>query len=427
MTERDNRPSGPGEPEPVDAEFEPAEPLLQDSPEEESPSRGKGGAGPVAVLLASVIVAAVAGGLSGYVSGTRAVTVEPAATGSSAGLSGLEDRIAALEQAPRPDAPDIAPAMERLDALESRIAALEARPAANGEPAGEASPELVARLRGIEDRLEQAVQDVETAGSNAEQALAAAQDARSAAAEAASDAARALDTPAPSAPIAADAAPDLAPRLESLTGRVSALETGRSSVSARIETLESALDATQRQAERALEAADEAARADPGSVARLAERALALAALRDAAAGEASFEAERAALARLWPGREELQTLAAHARSGVDDSRTLARSFPAEAILDASGGGRALFGLVRIRPAPEPGAARNDPARLVSDAEAALEEGDLASALSAVDRLDGPAAEAARDWRLAARARLEVDQAVAGLRAALSQAEEDAR
>ncbi len=424
----------PGEPEPVDAEFEDAEPLLQNSPEEAETKRSRA-AGPIAIVLAAVVAAGPVGGLAGYLAATQSAPAGsplPAAS-DPAVLSALETRLSALEDAPAPqpaEPADLAPVMSRLDALESRVAALESAPAADPQAAAPAaSPELAGRIREIEQRLETAILDAGSAAENAAVALSAAQDAatRAQTAEtvAAEAAQQASSAPAPASAAAAPSpAPQVLDRLDSLSARLDALETFEAQAAGQLQSVQDAAADAGSAADQALTLARELANADPSAPARLAERALALAALRDAAAGEQSFEAERAALARVWSGREELSVLSRHARGGVDDLRSLTRAFPADAILEAAGGRRAFFGVVSVRPEAGGGAA-DDPARIVADAELALADGALPQAIEAIERLDGPAAEAARGWLQAARARAEVDAAVASLRASLA-AEGDA-
>ncbi|MGH6917192.1 MAG: mitofilin family membrane protein, partial [Geminicoccaceae bacterium] len=75
-----------------------------------------------------------------------------------------------------------------------------------------------------------------------------------------------------------------------------------------------------------------------------------------------------------------------------------------------------LMRLVTVRPVGDD--VRGDTAEArVARAEAALDKGDLASAVAELDQLEGRPAAVAADWLGQAKARLGADQAVAQLRA----------
>ena len=74
-----------------------------------------------------------------------------------------------------------------------------------------------------------------------------------------------------------------------------------------------------------------------------------------------------------------------------------------------------LRSLVTVRPVG--GDVTGDsPEAHLARAEARLGEGDLASAVTELEALEGPAAEAAAPWLAGARARLAADQAIEALR-----------
>src|SRR5690606_38063773 len=119
--------------------------------------------------------------------------------------------------------------------------------------------------------------------------------------------------------------------LQDFQARIAALEAAGSAAPSEIdasalEALErrvAAAEALARDAHEQAAAAGEAASAPAGAAAQadrvLAARAIALVALTDAAQSDMSFEAERAALARVWPGRPELIAMATFARAGAPD------------------------------------------------------------------------------------------------------------
>lgn len=391
----------PGEAEPIDAEFEPARP-------ERRSTAGLARAGGIAMLLV------MAGGLGGAAGWLAAGQNAPAA-GPDA-----EAQIARLES--------------QLAGLNARLNAAEDRPLTEMVPA-EALRTFDGEIRALAERLDAA--EARPAGEAAAQvdtaALDALLDARLAALRAELDDVRALAERAASTG-SADGV-DLRPVTEALealdtrlTARIERVETDmaamadRQSASAR-----EALDALGASEERmlaritALEArSDEEsreARTGAEAVERSAARILAFTALRETAQTSESFEAERANLARLWPNAPGLATLQPHARRGVASADELAASFPVTAINAASGETRRFFGLFELRPADS---APDSALALTRQAQSRLARGDLSGAVEAASRLEGAPAEAASDWLAQARARLEIDAALATLRNALS-------
>ena len=74
-----------------------------------------------------------------------------------------------------------------------------------------------------------------------------------------------------------------------------------------------------------------------------------------------------------------------------------------------------LRSLVTVRPVGGD-VAGDSPEAHLARAEARLDEGDLAGAVSELEALEGPAAEAAAPWLAGARARVAADQAIEALR-----------
>ena len=391
--------------EPVDAEFK----SVSDS--EAAPGRGGGGylGGLILFVLATLAggtlgawgaqfvmeprpayddaqlaeqVMALETRLSGVESG------EPAAAESD--LEALRQRIEALESAPLADPAD----PEALSALTARVEALEtAIPAETGT-----DPALTARL----DRIESQAGRAETLANQALELPAAADPASILSLEDRISDLESAETPAPV-------------DLSDLEARLAALETASATMSEdRVAALEARISAAEDAATAAGSATDETA-----SARSLAARTLALIALTEIAETGQSFEAERAALVRLWPDRDELAALRPMARAGVPTADSLTASFPGEAIRAAAGEQRAFFGLVEVRRTD--GTSEGDsPQALTRLAEARLARGDLEGAVAAVSRLEGDPAEAAQAWLLTAEARLTVNDSLTALRAALA-------
>lgn len=385
----------PGQAEPIDAEFEPARP-------ERRSTAGLARAAGIALLFL------LAGGLGGAAGWLAAGLNAPAAgTDADAQIARLESQLAGLEA--RLNAAEDRPLTEmvpadalrtfdsEIRALEERVEAIEARPAGEaGEGFDEAA--LIALLDERAAALGAELDEVRTLARSAGNAEGT--DLRPV-----TGALEALDT--------------------RLTGRLDRLEADmaqRQNASVR-EALDTLGASEERLLARiaALEARSEEesreARTGAEAVERSAARILAFTALREAAQSSESFEAERAALARLWPNAPGLSALQRHARRGVATADELADSFPAAAIRSASGETRRFLGLFEIRPA---NGSPDSALALVSQAESRLARGDLAGAVEATARLEGAAAEAASAWLAQARARLETEAALATLRNALS-------
>ena len=161
---------------------------------------------------------------------------------------------------------------------------------------------------------------------------------------------------------------------------------------------------------------------------------LALLQIRDAVETARPFATEYDALTALARNRPEIGEAAASlseaAKSGVATRAVLAKRLhevaagiasAAPSASDADWGSEALArlrGLVTIRRVG--GAGQSGSEAAVSAAESNLAAGDLAGAISALDRLSGAPAEAARPWLQMARQRLAVENALRRVEALLT-------
>lgn len=399
----DNTPPA-GEAEPIDAEFEPAKP------------EKRSGGGRAALRLGGLVLLLVLAGGAGGVAGWFAAALHgPDAAAGDAATARLESRIAGMEA--RLNAAEDRPLSEMVPTealrsfdqairgLEERIEAVEARPAdeagagidetAVGALLDERDAALRAELDVLRDRIAARTPEGEPAGlAPLEEALGA------------------LDTRLSAQEDRLDAGLAATEERQSEAHR----QLSRSAFEAISET-EAALSARLDALEARLSEAVTSAGGEAEAVERSAARILAFTALREAAQGPESFEAERANLARLWPNAPGLAALQPHARRGVRSANDLADSFPAASIRSASGETRRFMGLFEIRPADS---APDSALALVRQAESRLARGDLEGAAEAAGRLEGPAAEAVADWLAQARARLDIEGALITLRNALS-------
>jgi len=412
--------SDPTEPEPVDAEFEPAE----DAPRPTKP-RISGGIG--GYFLTFLIAAFAGGGLGGWI----AWTLDQTSAGPVADISGLESRISALEGSPAPVEFDASSLEVRLSALEAtpvstqdpvdlsnietRIDALEAiDPTAFANPAHvDRIAELEVAARQNEALANQALDQIGAMEGGVDSAVLAALEVRLAAFESEEPS---IDIGVDLSPmearltaLEAQEAPDVFDA-EPLTQRLEALESAPpvdlTALTARIEALET------RQSE------DQSQSATGDTSARqLAARSLALVALIETARSGQSFEAERAALARLWSSQPQLATLADHARSGVPNMEILANTYPRQDIENAIGTNRIFFGLIEVRPSS---GSEASPLARVALARERLDRDDLPGAVLLTEQLEGAPLEAAQSWLVQARARLAINSALTDLRAALT-------
>jgi|GEM_PF-1208165 len=422
------------DPEPLDAEFEPAE--TTDIPGTE-PRPRSGATGLITVFL----LASLVGGGLGF-AGARyfPAPVDAIDAGAaserealSASLTGLETRLSALE-AEDPEGAARRAAQRALSDIAPRLDALESTPAGTTD------------LSAIEDRLT-ALEAAEPA--DASQAVAPFDSAPLEARLASLEAGQAELQSRTQSALDAVQQPGIDPQiLQNLTDRIAALEAAAdnaaqqpttpnvteadlAAVLDRVERLEAALGETRQLAEGAQSAASNAqTTADSAASAastprgeedrQLAARALALTALRDMAARGEPFEAERAALARLWRGNQELAALANYSRAGVPAVTDLADAYPGRAIRDAGTERQRWFGLIELQRI-DPEAGETGALALTALSEDSLADGDLDTAVTVTEQLDGDALAAAQDWLVQARARLSVDRHIEALRAQLTQ------
>lgn len=395
--------------EPIDAEFEPAKPE----------KRASGGGKALARLAAIAVMLGLAGAIGGA-AGWYAASLNPPASDAEASrlaelesqLAGFDARLNAVQDRPLTE---MVPT-EALRDFDGEIRDLNARLDALAEapPQGEATdPSALTELETrLQDRLARLEAELETVRSTAE---AAGTQGNTVAIDLAPVEERlsTLETSLQQARVELTAALDASDvrateTLEALSAEMSAsLEASETRVSDRIDTLEARLSA-----------AEASAGGEAAAVERSAARVLAYTALREAAQGSESFEAERANLALLWPGAPGLGALQPHARRGVPSTDELAQSFPAASIASASGETRRFMGLFELRPSDS---APDSALALTRQAESRLARGDLAGAVEAAGRLEGEAGSAAADWLTAARARLDIETALATLRNALSE------
>lgn len=297
------------------------------------------------------------------------------------------------------------PAPADTAAIEAKLSALEARVAelARAEP----------RIRALEQRVAQLEQ-------------------------------RPATTPAPN-PQQAQQAAQQAEALSALGDRLAAIEQRITALAAA--TSETAADATkglQDEVQALSRKLDEQAQLlakVQGQEASGAERAdaalvVTVGQLRAVLATSHPYAAELQAVEALAKDRpdilKELQTLDARADRGIPAVAALTEHF--DAVADQvdrasppppetgwsgrlAGWAKGLFHIRRV--ADEGAQPSNDPEDVLAAGETALERGDLAGAVEALRRLQGPAAEAAQPWLVEAQARLDADRTLASLDVAL--------
>lgn len=447
--------SRPGDAEPVDAEFEPA-PDASAEPSKDKPKRS-GGAGGLKVFL-FVVLAASIGGATGYgLSRYLPALSGPAASGPGAQTAALEARIVALESQSAPDLAGLTERVSRLESvtqaregLSSRVDTLAAslnrlereiasgasaagdgaqgEGSSDGQAGGQAAsgPALAAletrindAFNEVQDRLDALAGDVETARSEADAARSAAQQANAAIGglstgqsetgapsdqrlAALSGRIDALAEQVSGLPVAAPADAASQQAVDAIQTRLRTLAEDVSELSGRVAALESASPPRDTGAQSTSEPVD------------LAARALAFAALTEAASGSQAFAVELEALARAWPGAPGLSDLRSVAREGAPTPDRLSETFPAEALSEATGEMRTYFGVLRVAREQNEG-----PAAAI---EQALAEDDLSEAARIVAALDAPGLAAVEGWRAGLAARLRVRETLSEQSAALAAA-----
>ncbi len=162
--------------------------------------------------------------------------------------------------------------------------------------------------------------------------------------------------------------------------------------------------------------------------AQFAAGIVALSALERAVKTGAPYARELDLLAGIAPDAAAIGALRAHADSGVPALSVLQEGFGAAARAGLAAAGAEkhgailarLMGLVSVRPAePEVG---DSPAAIISRAESAVRQNDIARALDELTALPAPARSAMNGWLEQARARAEAEKAVAALSEHLAKA-----
>ncbi|MDP2801459.1 MAG: mitofilin family membrane protein [Phreatobacter sp.] len=366
------------------------------------------------LVAAGLVGALLTGGLA---AGAQMAGYWPTAALQDNGA--LEQRLAALDSqvrqmASRPAATgapavDLAPVTRRIEALdaarsglETRLAALEQRPApAAGGSAAAATPVPavdLAPLRTEIDALKTAVEAVATA-----------------------------QRATPPAPPPAPPAPSI--DMASVEARVAALtapQSGRiAEIGSTLQLLEAEMKATAATGATLTEkvTALEAARAQAGDSSRRAALVIGLGALRAAVDRGQPFAEELRMASALGLPAEAASALQSHAERGLPATGALAQRFAAlaPALLRAAPGPAAdgtmlerltasAQNLVRIRPVGE--AAGDDVPTAIARIEAKLRRADLAGALADFDRLPEPVRALGADWAAEARARAAAESAL---------------
>ncbi|GJL97219.1 MAG: hypothetical protein DHS20C06_10360 [Hyphobacterium sp.] len=392
--------SDPTEPEPLDAEFEPAD-------ETSEPDRQRKAGGIGGYFLTFFLSVLVGGGIGGWVAWTLDGMDEAAP---------LESRIAALEATPMAVAFDASALEARLAALEeassqsesvqTNLDELEAALSASGN-----DPTLPIRVIALESSVQQ-IQAL------ANQAL-----------DQIGEMSGGFDTEAIEARIAAlEAQNDPPANIGDLTNiemRIAALEntepvvqTDLSSVTDRLDALESIAlpDLTEIEdrisiLENQLNLSPNSTNESSASSGTMAREALALMALAEAVnSGHPYIDAlhnfERFA-------ESETGVLRQQAEAGIMTVPMLARAFPAEAILATRVSERVFFGLIEVSDSSADARRLREQIPMI---EERLALGDLNGAILLTGQLSADAQEAASDWRDAAMARQLADRRLEAIR-----------
>jgi len=351
------------------------------------------------------LAAGLLGGLIGVVAVALAWNKLPMRSAPAPDLSPIEKRLRKLETPPPP-----AGDAEGLGLLDARVKRLEDRKV-------EAPPDisdLDDRVAHLEESLKSLADAAKNDGSVADAKLQSKIDA--ALAEQQSSNTKGLeglqgDVTALKAKLGALAeanlagdSSDLAPQLTTLDQRIAKLEAALPGLSTAIER--------------------SAASAKSGAA------AVAFANLRDAVAGSRPYATELAVLQSLVPNLGDLGTLPSHAETGIPTVTMLAGTLqkitetsaaPAPAPAEASFLNTMIAtakSAVSIRPigADTTG---NEPSAVVARAQAALDRGDLASAIKEIGALPAPAGDAFSGWLDQARARASANDTLTKLQSTL--------
>ncbi len=159
--------------------------------------------------------------------------------------------------------------------------------------------------------------------------------------------------------------------------------------------------------------------------------AVALNAILAAVETGAPFAAELAVVEEAAPAAGALATLRPYADGGAPPMATIRSEFSAAARaglatanrVNADGVveryGARVAGLFNLRPAsPQPG---ESPGAVISRAEYAVDQGDLAAAIAEIETLPPPAQDAMRDWIELAQDRAQINGALSALNAAIAE------
>jgi hypothetical protein len=379
--------------DPIDAEFEPAEnEAAQESRTEETPARKTSSSGPGWLsLLFVMLIAFGAFGLSLWSSGLLQKGLQPADTAT--GIAALTDqqtdlanRIDALEER-------LSDVTAQIDGLSSTVDALRSATPETATPAqGSAVDEgalvdLSARIDAVEEEM---ANQPKTSTSIDPQRIANLEAAL-----------QTLDSE--SAPTSAE--------LASLRQEVSSLRS-------RIQQLASAQSALEETSAQTATQADAARR----SAAAAAQSALAIASIENAITTGTDFRSSAQRLQELQPSSEAAATLARLSGSPIPSLDTLQTRFAAlkdDALdRDSEAAGEpgwvdTFFGdMVSVRR----GGGNSVVPAILSEAEAALEAGDLRQAITALEGLPAESLAVYTDWLTDARNRIEARDAIDTLR-----------
>ena len=362
------------------------------------------------------LAAGVLGGLIGVVALALAWGVPSGKpSGNSADITKLDERIAKLESASAPSGN-----AEEVTALDSRVKALEQRP---GQPAPDIS-DLTSRVAQLETSLKTLADTAKQGGSVADAAAVSQQ-----INEAEQRLQGKIDTALASEGTNASTIQEMQATISELKGKMAALAdaelgtgdtTDLSELSQRVDKIEKALPELATAASKGVEQTKSAA------------AAIAFANLRAAVSEGRPFATELDTISTLSPSATDLGALPAYAEKGIPTVPELARSFDAakEAALATAAappnsGGSLLDSLmasaeslVKIRRV-DAAATGDTPSALLARAEAALDKGDLATAVKEVGTLQGAPRDSFSSWLDQARARLGADETLKRLESLL--------
>ncbi|RIJ23956.1 hypothetical protein D1224_06820 [Henriciella barbarensis] len=379
--------------DPIDAEFEPAESeTAQETHADEKPARKSSSGGPGWLsLLFVMLVAFGALGLSLWSSGLLQKGLEPDETAT--GLAAMTDRQGELASRIDTLEQQLTEVSARIDRLSGDVEALGAAAPTSATPA-EASAVDEGALADLATRIE---------------ALEEAQE----------------NQPASTSSIDPQRVADLEAALQSLdsesaptSAEIAALKQEVSSLRARVQQLASAQSALEEAGAETSRRAEDARR----SATTAAESALAIASIENAIATGASFQASAKRLLALQPASDAAAALERLSRGPVPSLAMLQGRFDelkADALdRDSQAAGEpgwvdTIFGdMVSVRR----GSGASIVPEILSQAEAALEAGDLEEAISTLEGLPEESRAVYADWLTYARNRVDAQSAIDVLR-----------